>query len=127
MKKSNSYEPSKEIKRLRANSHFGELALLNEEPRSASIKVISEEAKCLKMTKIKFDEIMSHTQMFITKTRSIITEGVTDKIPLFKSLSAATRAKILENMSTMIFNPGSYICRQVQIAFNYHERIAYFS
>ena len=109
----NNYEPRKEVKRLKANSHFGELALLNEEPRSATITVISETAKCLKMTKSKFDEIMAVTKMFVPGVRSVMSEGITDKIPLFKSLSAATRAKLLESMSNMTFSPGAYICRQV--------------
>lgn len=112
-RKANIYEPAKELKRLKANSHFGELALVNEEPRSATITVLSDTAKCLKMTKAKFDEIMSVTKMFnMGGTRTIINEGVTDKIPLFKSLSAATRVKFLESMTNMTFKPGSYICRQ---------------
>lgn len=52
--------------------------------------------------------------MFVGGARSVMNEGVTDKIPLFKSLSAATRAKLLESMSTMTFSPGAYICRQVR-------------
>eukprot|EP00596_Hydrurales_sp_CCMP1899_P009951 CAMPEP_0119053512 /NCGR_PEP_ID=MMETSP1177-20130426/74473_1 /TAXON_ID=2985 /ORGANISM="Ochromonas sp, Strain CCMP1899" /LENGTH=600 /DNA_ID=CAMNT_0007033483 /DNA_START=112 /DNA_END=1911 /DNA_ORIENTATION=+ len=112
-RKANMYEPSKELKRLKANSYFGELALVNEEPRSATITVISATAKCLTMTKARFDEIMSVTKMFsMGGARATINEGVTDKIPLFKSLSAATRVKLLESVTNMAFKPGSYICRQ---------------
>lgn len=103
------------MKKLRANSHFGELALLNEEPRSATITVISETAKCLKMTKTKFDEIIAVTKMFNAGSRTVIADGATDKVPLFKTLSAATRVKLLENMGDIVFSPGSYICRQVGI------------
>ena len=70
------------------------------------------------MTKSKFDEIMAITKMFVVGPRTVIPEGVTDKVPLFNSLSAATRAKLLESMSHMSFNPGAYICRQVRIKLN---------
>ena len=101
------------MKKLFANSHFGELALLNEEPRSATITVTSETAKCLKMTKAKFDEIIAVTKMFNAGSRTVISDGAADKVPLFKTLSAATRVKLLENMGDVVFSPGSYICRQV--------------
>lgn len=88
--------------------------MINEEPRSATITVISAHAKCLKMTKMKFDEILSLTKMFQVGSRSSLSEGITEKVALFKSLSAATRTKLLESMSKMSFSPGTYICRQVQ-------------
>jgi hypothetical protein len=116
-RQSNIYEPRKELKKLYATSYFGELALINEEPRSASIIVSSETAKCLKMTKSKFDEITFLTKMFNVNRRSELSEEMTEKITLLKSLSVANRTKLLESMSKMTFSPGAYICRQVYLTF----------
>ena len=38
--------------------------------------------------------------------------NITDKVPIFKSLSAALKKKIMETMQTVTFPPGSYICKQ---------------
>jgi hypothetical protein len=106
------------LKKLYATSYFGELALINEEPRSASITVASDTAKCLKMTKSKFDEITFLTKMFNVNRRSELSEEMTEKITLLKSLSVANRTKLLESMSKMTFSPGAYICRQVHLIFD---------
>lgn len=111
-RKTNLFEPRVELKRLGPNSYFGELALINDEPRSATITVVSDHAKCLKMTKAKFDEIITVTKMFNAK-RSTLSEIITEKIALFKPLSSVTRGRLLESMNNVSFSAGAYICRQV--------------
>lgn len=73
---------------------------------------MSDHAKCLKMTKAKFDEIITVTKMFNAK-RSTLSEIVTEKIALFKPLSSVTRGRLLESMNNVSFSAGAYICRQV--------------
>jgi CRP-like cAMP-binding protein len=105
-------EVPKEIVQLGSSSHFGEIALITEEPRSATVTVISDTAKCLRMTKAKFEGVFSVTKQLMAESRTIIGKDVIDKVPLFKSLTAINRTKLLEAMQSVTFNSGSYICRQ---------------
>lgn len=105
-------EVSKELAHLKRNAHFGEIALLTADPRSATITVTSEEAKCLKMTKAKFDELLATTNNLTQESRRQIGKDVLDTVPLFKSLSTLNKKKLLEAMMPMTYLPGSYICRQ---------------
>jgi hypothetical protein len=56
--------------------------------------------------------------MFNVNRRSELSEEMTEKITLLKSLSVANRTKLLESMSKMTFSPGAYICRQVHLIFD---------
>ena len=58
MRKNNAYEVAHEIRQMGKGSFFGELSLLNEEPRSATITVVSETARALKLSKVMFDELV---------------------------------------------------------------------
>ncbi len=105
-------EAPKELAHLKKNAHFGEIALLTADPRSATITVTSDEAKCLKMTKMKFDELLATTNNLAQESRKQIGKDVLDTVPLFKSLSSMNKKKLLEAMMPMTYLPGSYICRQ---------------
>jgi CRP-like cAMP-binding protein len=105
-------ESPKELAHLKKNAHFGEIALLTADPRSATITVTSPEAKCLKMTKAKFDELLATTSSLTQENRKQIGKDVLDTVPLFKSLSSINKKKLLEAMMPMTYLPGSYICRQ---------------
>lgn len=105
-------EIPKELARLPKNTHFGEVALLTAEPRSATITVISDEAKCLKMTKAKFDELLATTNKIQAESRKQIGRDVLDTVPMFKTLTTVNKKKLLEAMIPMTYLPGSYICRQ---------------
>ena len=93
-------------------AHFGEISLITEELRSATVAVCSEHAKVLRMTKEKFDEIMSAANKIGHEVRAKIGRDVVDKVPLFKSLTSVNRRQLLEQMKPMQFLDASYICRQ---------------
>ena len=144
MRKNNAYEVAHEIRQMTKGAFFGELSLLNEEPRSATVTVVSETARALKLSKTMFDELVKvtpregtlvgwpihgvqisdtpHTHSHCIqsaknpfaagKRKEIAGKDITDKVPIFKSLSAALKRKILETMQTVTFPPGSYICKQ---------------
>ena len=114
MRKANAYEAAHEIRQLGKGAHFGELSLLNEEPRTATITVISETARALKLSKTIFDEICKNQRNNFTgsKRKELAGKDVTEKVPLFKSLSAALKKKIVETMQNVSFPAGSVICKQ---------------
>jgi CRP-like cAMP-binding protein len=112
-RKANAYEPAHEIRQLGKGSHFGELSLLNAEPRTATVTVISDKVIALKMSKSKFDEIIASANVFIPGKRGqLVGQDIVDKVPLFKSLSSALKKKIMESMENATFAPETYICRQ---------------
>eukprot|EP01042_Synura_sphagnicola_P000055 gene55-55_t len=107
-----SDEVPKELARLGPNAHFGELALLSAEPRSATVTVVSETALLLQMKKEKFDEIMASCNNLLLETRIKLGREVVSKVPLFQSLTAMNKRKLLETMEPVHFPAGSYICKQ---------------
>lgn len=114
-RKSNPKDPEevpRELTRLSRNAHFGEIALLTAEPRSATVIVLSDEAKCLTMTKHEFEELLATTNKLQAESRRQIGRDVLDTVPLFKSLTTVNKKKLLEAMIPMTYLPGSYICRQ---------------
>jgi CRP-like cAMP-binding protein len=79
------HEVPKEIARLPKNSHFGEISLLTAEPRSATITVVSDWAKCLRMTKASFDQLVFTSSTLQAENRKIIGRDVLDTVPLFNT------------------------------------------
>lgn len=110
---------NEEIPRLLAtlgrNSNFGEVSLITEEVRSATVTVSSDTAKCLRMTKENFSQILQHAQSLNDALRMRIGQEVVEKIPLFKSLTTANKKELLQCMTPVSFPKGSYICRQGNI------------
>lgn len=105
-------EKARELAILGSNAHFGEIALLTAEPRSATVTVISDTAKCLRMTKTRFEELLATSNKVQAENRRIIGRDVLDKVALFRTLSAVNKKKILDVMIPMTYLPSSYICRQ---------------
>ena len=105
-------ETPKEISVLGPNSHFGELALLTAEPRSATVTVLSETASLLSMRKDKFDEIMAVCNNLLLETRIKLGRDIVAKVPIFQTLTAMNKRKILDCMVPTHFLAGTYICKQ---------------
>lgn len=107
-----AYEKPRELVQLGKDAHFGEIALLTAEPRSATVTVISDFARCLRMTKSRFDELLATTNKLQAENRRLIGRDVLDKVVAFRTMSAVEKKKLLDRMVLMTYLPGSYICRQ---------------
>lgn len=105
-------EAAQELGRLGISRYFGEMSLLTREPRSATVTVCSLTARLLKMTKFVFDEVIAKCNSANEKSNREIGREVVNKVPLFQTLTAAYRQKVLDMMVPMNFVPGTYICRQ---------------
>lgn len=107
---------TREIVQLGRNSYFGELSLLNEDVRAATVTVISEMAAVGKISKKNLDEIKSRFNCGETKqmvvNNEILTKTFLDKIPLFKVLRVDKQKILLNGLKTIHFAAGSYLCRQ---------------
>lgn len=82
------------------------------ETRSATVTVISPTAKCLVMTKKKFEELLQNTNKIMAENRRLIGKDVLENVSLFKNLNANNKKKLLDAMVPITFQPNSYICRQ---------------
>lgn len=105
-------EVPKELSRLSPGSHFGEIALLTNEPRSATVTVVSDTAKLLVMTRAKFELLLTSCGSLVAETRTKIGKDIVERVPLFRSLTAANKQRLLETMKAAHFRAGVYICRQ---------------
>jgi len=94
------------------NTYFGEISLMTEEPRSATVTICSPTAKCLRMTKSEFSEILQHAKSICQALQMKIGQDVVEKVPIFKALSKSDKKSMIGSMSAVDFPAGSYICRQ---------------
>ncbi len=86
--------------------------MITQEPRTATITICSVVAKVLKMTKLKFDEVMAACNSTLFNMAREVGKVVVEKVSLFQSLSAAKKKILVEAMRPMNFKPNTYICRQ---------------
>lgn len=115
-RKANARDPDEVptfITKFGPNSTFGEMSLVTDEMRSATVTVCSEKASVLQLTRQIFDELMEANKK--------ITDEVTDKMTynvihhscsLFSALPPLSRKLLIDKMTQSTFAPGSYICRQ---------------
>jgi len=99
------------LARLPKNICFGEIALLTEEPRSATITAVGI-CVTVQMKKSAFDEILRASNEKSAKARMKVGSAVLDSVPLFKSLSKGIKGQVLGLMMPVSYPVGSYICRQ---------------
>lgn len=122
-RKMNIHDPNEVDKELAVRGkdfHFGDVALLTGEPRSATIVVISETAKCLRMNKTKFDDISSAAKKIMATNRNLICRGAVDKLPFFNTLSKKNKTRLVETMIEVNYISGTYIHRQGTIDNAFH-------
>ena len=108
----NLKDPNEEEKELAVKDkdfHFGDVSLLTGEPRSATIVVISNTAKCLKMTKNQFDEISSAAKKLLATNRKIICQAVVDKLKFFDGISKKDKARLVDTMIEVNYLIGKFI------------------
>ena len=94
--------------------------MLTEERRAATIKVISDKAVCLVMTKEIFDYIIATTDKILENNQRKIVSTVVRKNVLFKNFPPHQIERILDSMVLAHFQPNSYIGRQGSLGHTFH-------
>jgi CRP-like cAMP-binding protein len=107
------------LARLGKDSFFGEIALLTAEMRSATIVVTSKKAKCLVMTKVKFDALVASTNSIQSEHRRLIGKRSLDGVKAFDNMSHHQKSELLKAMTSLNYSPNSYICRQGAVGNNF--------
>ena len=114
-RKANVLDPTETpqlLAKLGANAILGEISLLTQEPRTATVTVTSPTARVFLMTKEKFDSVMQVVNAHLFCDKKEIGREVVNKVPIFQSLSSSKKKAILDAMRPMNFLPNTYICRQ---------------
>jgi len=114
-KKSNVNDPDEvpmELVQLGADTYFGHLALVTDEPRSATISAVSDTVKCLKMTKAIFAQIRDASDALSALGREKIGLQVLNNLPNFQNLTLRVKKDLLKAMKNVPFPANTYICRQ---------------
>lgn len=76
----NPHIPFREVWNYTAGAYFGEVALLTSEPRSASVKISSEFASLLRMTKDSFDKIIYEAQIMMNHKTEMLRQQAIENI-----------------------------------------------
>lgn len=110
----------KVIGTLFSGSYFGEIAIASEEIRNASIMIVSDVAKCLKLSKNIYDGVNNKKQNLLEKNKITIATNIINSISFMKQLPATTRSEVVMALSIACFNDGVYICRQGSIGHQFY-------
>ena len=105
-------ETPKELVRLKNSASFGEMALITDELRSASVIVISKYATCQVMRKDVFQKCVEENKRIAQQQMKIIAQEIIPHVPLFKKLSKFSLAQLLDATVPINFPQNTYICRQ---------------
>eukprot|EP00854_Cymbomonas_tetramitiformis_P013461 gene13461-15908_t len=96
-----------ELVRLVAGAFFGERALINDDPRMATV-VCKEKAKCLELSR----EVLEGTVGNLASLRLAWQEDTLRRVPLLSKLTADQRTKLAKGLMIKSFNDGEYVIRQ---------------
>lgn len=86
---------------------FGELALMYNSPRAATVKAVTE-VKLFALDRITFRQIMADA----TSKKRRLHEQFLEKVPLFSGMLPTERAKIADVLETVRFKAGETIIHQ---------------
>ncbi|KAJ3414549.1 hypothetical protein HDV05_006463 [Chytridiales sp. JEL 0842] len=101
------FEDSKTMLYIKKGEGFGDLALVNDAPRTASIQA-AERTELLRVEKDDFNRIMK----FIKAKEVSETYNFLKKIPVFKDWPKLALSTVGANMRTKIYGPGQIIYSQ---------------
>ena len=103
------------VRLLSFHSFAGEIALLVDAPRSASVRAI-ETTTVLVADRDKFEHLMAPIQEDVTKTRKDELMGaVITNVSLFAPLSKLEQRKLIDVMGNAQYKDGDIICKQGDI------------
>lgn len=97
---------------LLCGSYFGEMALLSDDSRNASVAVVSEEATLLKLNREDFDHMLGPLKHIITISMNI---KVLQRVELFESLNLLELEEVAEALKPETFSKGDVIIREGNI------------
>lgn len=103
---------SKEVKFLRKyrpGEAFGELALLYNAPRAASIKCVSEDCVLFALDREAFNHIVREATV---KKREKY-EKLLEKIDLLKNIDSYEKMQIIDALKPVAFKKGEFVIKQV--------------
>eukprot|EP00928_Gymnodinium_smaydae_P027861 TRINITY_DN21407_c0_g2_i1.p1 TRINITY_DN21407_c0_g2~~TRINITY_DN21407_c0_g2_i1.p1 ORF type:complete len:839 (+),score=157.58 TRINITY_DN21407_c0_g2_i1:107-2518(+) len=110
--------------------HFGERALVTNEPRAATVKVISDKARVLALDKTVFDVLLGKKPSFMhyQKTREVIPEAKLKKIGLlgsggFGSVELVEHADNKRQYAKKLISKGYVVRQKVQEGIMNEKRI----
>jgi CRP-like cAMP-binding protein len=100
---------------LTAGDYFGELALLRQAPRAATVRALAE-LDVLELSAGDFAHLVSPTwQLRERMARAVDRRGELDRLDLFKELSAAGRDLLLTRLDDESFAAGATMIRQGEV------------
>jgi len=97
------------------NSSFGELALMYNAPRAATIKTTSESVLWA-LDRVTFRRIL----MDSTSKKRRYYESLLEDVPLLSSLEPYERHKIADALETVVFEDGDVVIRQGDVGENFY-------
>ena len=103
---------STEVAQLGPGTYFGEVSLLTEEVRSATIVAISPKVVCLKMTKATFMFVNEQAKKRSTITSDAIGRKAIENCSIFATLSFDLKKKLVESMTQTKYSISAVICRE---------------
>lgn len=113
-------EKPKEIIRLGKDAVFGEVSLYTEEPRTATVTVVSDSAHVIKITRESFKDIMGSANSISKEVRLQIAKASLLQHRIFFSLTPSEKDNLLESMTQVKYNKGSVICKQGNMAHSFY-------
>ena len=113
-------EVAQELVRLTEFAFFGEIALVTNETRSATITAGPGGLNVLVMTKDEFDKYLQHKEQHTSNSRLTRGKEVVATIPIFQMLSEDEREAMLGVMTSTQYKSGTYICAQGTAGNNFH-------
>lgn len=111
----NPQEPPTKVATIEAGGSFGELALMYNAPRAATVSATSD-AVLWSIDRITFRSIlMAHT---VRKRRMY--EDLLKDVPLLQSLHPHERAKVADSLESKVFDPDEDIVREGEVGKDFY-------
>mmetsp|Transcript_18003 Transcript_18003/g.58771 ORF Transcript_18003/g.58771 Transcript_18003/m.58771 type:complete len:960 (-) Transcript_18003:2139-5018(-) len=109
VRKKDSSGAEKEVAKLGPGAYFGERALLNDEPRAATVIALGSDVECACLDRKSFDSVLGPLQELLVQS---IRMGSLRAVPLLSGLTNAEREKVVKEMSVERFKEGEKIISQ---------------
>ena len=103
------------IDRKYKGDHFGESALLNDEPRNASAIAADHGTEVLYIDKATFNRLLGPVRELLERREDETNELMMVEVDMFQNLSADCRTQLLSRLCSEAFADGDFVFHQVAI------------